>query len=95
MLAQSADEKKEKDAAEVQQLIQEQKEEDKQEMAQIDKRDHEKQQAEIEAAKTRKEREETKDINEQIANYVKNWVTRRDWYCFTIPNTLIFKNLNS
>ena len=80
MLVQAQDDKREKDANEVQELIQEQKEEDKQEMAAINKRDHEKQMAEIEAAKTRKEREETKDVDQQIANYVKNWDTTKIYH---------------
>ena len=72
VLAQMMEEKKENDAAEVQQYIQQQTQEDSNALAEQTKRENEQRQQEIEAEKTQKEREENKDINEQIDKFVKN-----------------------
>lgn len=72
LLADKMEEKKENDAAEVQEYIQQQSEEDSKSLAEQTKRDNEKRQQEIEAEKTQKEREENKDVNEQIDKFVKH-----------------------
>jgi hypothetical protein len=41
-------------------------------LADATKREHDKQQQEIEADKSQKEREESKDVNQQIDNFIKH-----------------------